>query len=383
MTNETAYWIALAHLPKWGNLKINNLIIKFFHENQISIVDFFELSENIWSSVYQLDEKQITDLRQAKSELPNNAFLAEQMQNQGFEIIPITSPEYSKTLKTNLKATYSPPVLYIKGNKKIMQEQSVAIVGSRAASEIALNFTDNIAKNASKDYKVIVSGFAKGVDKQALDSAIKYKGQSIIVLPQGIMTFTSGFKNYYKQIIDGDVLVLSTFHPKAGWSTGLAMARNPIIYGLANEIYVAESSEKGGTWSGVIDGLRKGRKIYVRQPENNEKNANNILIQKGAIRVDFNGNRVNIDYPTDINESNLLVNEPTFTNSFETELKTIFNGRPLSSKEIIKKLNLDWSTQKLTTQLKKIDFVEVIKEKGKNLYQLKGKSEQNQPSLFS
>ena len=383
MTNETAYWIALAHLPKWGNLKINNLIIKFFHENQISIVDFFELSENIWSSVYQLDEKQITDLKQAKSELPNNAFLAEQMQNQGFEIIPITSPEYSKTLKTNLKATYSPPVLYIKGNKKIMQEQSIAIVGSRAASEIALNFTDNIAKNASKDYKVVVSGFAKGVDKQALDSAIKYKGQSIIVLPQGIMTFTSGFKNYYKQIIDGDVLVLSTFHPKAGWSTGLAMARNPIIYGLASEIYVAESSEKGGTWSGVIDGLRKGRKIYVRQPEHNEKNANNILIQKGAIRVDFNGNRVNIDYPTDINESNLLVNEPTFTNSFETDLKTIFNGRPLSSKEIIKKLNLDWSTQKLTTQLKKIDFVEVIKEKGKNLYQVKGKSEQNQPSLFS
>ena len=383
MTNETAYWISLAHLPKWGNLKINNLIIKFFHENQISIVDFFELSENIWSSVYQLDEKQITDLKQAKSELPNNAFLAEQMQNQGFEIIPITSPEYSKTLKTNLKATYSPPVLYIKGNKKIMQEQSIAIVGSRAASEIALNFTDNIAKNASKDYKVVVSGFAKGVDKQALDSAIKYKGQSIIVLPQGIMTFTSGFKNYYKQIIDGDVLVLSTFHPKAGWSTGLAMARNPIIYGLASEIYVAESSEKGGTWSGVIDGLRKGRKIYVRQPEHNEKNANNILIQKGAIRVDFSGNQVNIDYPTDINESNLLVNEPTFTNSFETDLKTIFNGRPLSSKEIIKKLNLDWSTQKLTTQLKKIDFVEVIKEKGKNLYQLKGKSEQNQPSLFS
>ena len=382
MTNESAYWIALAHLPKWGNLKINNLIIKFFHENQISIVDFFELSENIWSSVYQLDEKQITDLKQAKSELPNNAFLAEQMLNQGFEIIPITSPEYSKTLKTNLKATYSPPVLYIKGNKKIMQEQSIAIVGSRAASEIALNFTDNIAKNASKDYKVVVSGFAKGVDKQALDSAIKYKGQSIIVLPQGIMTFTSGFKNYYKQIIDGDVLVLSTFHPKAGWSTGLAMARNPIIYGLASEIYVAESSEKGGTWSGVIDGLRKGRKIYVRQPEHNEKNANNILIQKGAIRVDFIGNQVNIDYPAD-NKSNLLVTEPSLTNSFEAELKTIFNGRPLSSKEIIKKLNLDWSTQKLTTQLKKIDFVEVIKEKGKNLYQLKGKSEQNQPSLFS
>jgi predicted Rossmann fold nucleotide-binding protein DprA/Smf involved in DNA uptake len=39
-------------------------------------------------------------------------------------------------------------------------------------------------------------------------------------------------------------LVLSTFHPKAVWSVGLAMARNPIIYGLADEIFVAESREK-------------------------------------------------------------------------------------------------------------------------------------------
>jgi predicted Rossmann fold nucleotide-binding protein DprA/Smf involved in DNA uptake len=84
-------------------------------------------------------------------------------------------------------------------------------------------------------------------------------------------------------------LVLSTFHPKAVWSAGLAMARNPIIYGLADEIFVAESSEKGGTWSGVMDGLRKGRKIYVRKPEPNEKNANILLIQKGAIGVDYNG----------------------------------------------------------------------------------------------
>ncbi len=80
-----------------------------------------------------------------------------------------------------------------------MHENSIAVVGSRTASEVALNFTDNIAMRASKEYKVIVSGFAKGIDKQALDSAIKYKGQSIIVLPQGIMTFASGFKNYYKQ----------------------------------------------------------------------------------------------------------------------------------------------------------------------------------------
>src|SRR6218665_1337826 len=202
MTNEAAYWVALAHLPKWGYKKINDLIIKFFHENSISIVDFFGLSENDWKNVYQLDDNQIFDLRKAKSELGSNAFLAESFFSQGFEIIPITSPEYSKTLKVNLKAAHSPAVLYVKGNKKILEEKSIAIVGSREASETALKFTDHIAQLASKQFKVIVSGFAKGVDKQALDSALNYKGQSVIVLPQGIMTFSSGFKNYYKPIID-------------------------------------------------------------------------------------------------------------------------------------------------------------------------------------
>lgn len=177
-----------------------------------------------------------------------------------------------------------------------MLEKSIAIVGSRNASDISLQFTDKIAQLASKEYKVVVSGFAKGVDKQALVSAIKYKGQSIIVLPQGILTFESGFKTYYRQIVDGDVLVLSTFFPKAPWRTDLAMARNPIIYGLANEIYVAESSDKGGTWSGVDDGLRKKRVVYVRKPEKPEPNANLLLIQKGGIPVDFNGIRIPVSF---------------------------------------------------------------------------------------
>lgn len=379
---EATYWIALAHLPRWGHLKINNLIIKFFHENKISVDEFFQLSENNWRDQYQLDEKQVSDLRQAKSELASNAFLAESYFSQGFEIIPITSPEYSKTLKANLKTAHAPAVLYVKGNKKIIEEKSIAIVGSRDASETALKFTDNIAKLASKEFKVVVSGFAKGVDKQALDSAINYKGQSVIVLPQGIMTFNSGFKNYYKQIIDGDVLVLSTFFPKAPWKAELAMARNPIIYGLADEIYVAESAEKGGTWSGVVDGLRKGRKIYVRKPEPNEKNANNLLIQKGAIPVDFNGVELPQYYDTKNTEQVPITQEPTDNESVEAKVRAAFNGRPLSAKELLIKLNLTWTTQKLNSFLKKLDFIEVVKEKNKNLYKLKGTTDTTQTMLF-
>jgi len=373
MMNEATYWITLAHLPKWGYGKINSLIVKFYHDEKISIEEFFNLPESIWSDTFQLDIKDILDLQKAKSELPNNAFFAESLLNQGYEIIPIISPEYSRTLKNNLKTTHSPALLYVKGNKQILYEESIAIVGSRAAEEKSLEFTDNIAMLASKNSKVIVSGFAKGVDKQALDSAIKYKGHSIIVLPQGITTFNSGFKTYYKQVVDGDVLVLSTFHPQATWSTGLAMARNPIIYGLANEIYVAESSEKGGTWSGVIDGLRKGRKIFVRKPELNEKNANNLLILRGATAIDHNGNEcentVSVEQPV----LTFLIKEPSASlDNINDKIIKAFNSKPLTAKEILDKTGINWTTKKLTTLLQKMDTIQTVKKGRTNQYTLKG-----------
>jgi predicted Rossmann fold nucleotide-binding protein DprA/Smf involved in DNA uptake len=354
MTNEAAYWITLAHIPGWGYAKINNLIVRFSQEHNLSIGEFFQLPETDWQVLYGLEQKDIDELNAAKAELPNNAFLAEQLENEGYEMIPITSPEYSNTLKANLKTNHAPVLLYVKGNKQILQEKSVAIVGSRNASDVSLEFTDNIAKMVTKDFKVIVSGFAKGVDKQALDSAIKYIGQSIIVLPQGIMTFGAGFKTYYKQIVDGDVLVVSTFHPRAPWKVELAMARNSIIYGLADEIYVAESSDKGGTWSGVIDGLRKKRKIYVRKPEPTEDNANELLIEKGVLPVDATGNRI-------LDESAIFAEERDA--EYEKKILELLKTGEYTTKDILKRLEIDWSDNKLREFLKAQKEIEIINKK--------------------
>ena len=285
MNQELTYWVALAHTPKIWTSRKNEMIVYFFKQEK-SIIDFFESDDFLGMD---LKAEESAFLNQTKAELGNYSFMTEDLLNQGYEIVPVVSKDYSPTLKENLKYN-SPIVLYIKGNKQILHEQSIAIVGSRDANEKSLQFTDNVAKKASSEYKVVVSGFAKGVDKQALDSALKYKGQSIIVLPQGITTFASGMKKYYKQIIEGDVLVLSTFHPKLPWSVDLAMARNSIIYGLASEIYAAQSDEKGGTWSGVCEGLKKGRKVYVRVPDKKEKCANMLLVDKGAVPVDMEGN---------------------------------------------------------------------------------------------
>lgn len=371
MLKDAAYWISLAHLPRWKTARINELIIRFHHNDKLSIEEFFFLEKSIWERDYGLNEKETRDLVNAKADLPNNSFVAETLENQGFEMIPVTSNDYSQTLKDNLKVNYSPPLLYIKGDKQIFTEKSIAVVGSRSASAKSLQFTDNIARLASKEFKVIVSGFAKGVDKQALDSSIKHIGRSIIVLPQGVLTFGKGYQEYYKQIVNGEVVVLSTFHPNAPWMVELAMARNPIIYGLASEIFVAESDEKGGTWSGVKDGLRKGRKIYVRMSENDEKNANTKLIELGAVPVDFDGNVLEVS--DKVEEKRI---------SFDESLRKIIAEDILSAKEISLKINSDWTSRKIAEYLKKLDWVEEVKVKSTTKYRLKPKDGSEQVGMF-
>jgi predicted Rossmann fold nucleotide-binding protein DprA/Smf involved in DNA uptake len=372
---ENTYWIAIAHLPRWQTERINNLVVQVIHEHKLSWADFFALEKQQQLKIFAFNEKELTDIEGAKNDLPRLSFVAEQLQNEGFQVIPINSPDYPGVLKENLKTKSSPTVLYIKGRKGLLQENAVAIVGSRNAGEVAIKFTDMIARKCASEQKVIVSGFAKGVDKQALDSALAANGKSIIVLPQGILTFRSGLKQYYEQIVNGKVLVLSTFFPQAGWDVGLAMARNVYIYGLANEIYVAESDAKGGTWEGAIEGLKRRRSIYVRLPEAKEKNANLKLVEFGALPVGMSGEveqaRVKPDNTLFQSSRLLVANEPTGnynteSRDIEKEILELLGKGAYTSQEILLALKLDWESRKITAFLNKNPNVKVISGKHKS-----------------
>lgn len=365
---ELTYWVTFALIPKMWTKRKNEIYANCFrHEPKISIIDLFENSAT-WD-IIGLNEIEKIQLAEAKNQLANNSFLIEELFNQGYDILPITHEEFPKLLKDNLKYN-TPLVIYTKGNKLLLQKPSIAIVGSRSADTNSLTFTDNIAMNATANKKVVVSGFAKGIDRRALDSALEANGKSIIVLPQGIMTFSSGFKQYFKQIAQGNILVMSTFAPKAPWSVERAMARNPIIYGMASEIYVAQSDDKGGTWSGVIDGLRKNRPIYVRYPKKSEKNANLLLIQKGAMAISLEGQLLSLS------SEEQKTPEQLQKEKLDSDIVTLLNRVDmLSAKDIILRLKLEWKDEKMKKYLERIQQVEKIKIKNRIFFRLKGKSE--------
>lgn len=386
--NEITYWVALASMPKMWTRRKNQLYVECFNHNpQYSIVDLFERPE-IRIEVGVTPEEE-TLFEAAHAQLANDAFMVEDLYNQGYEVIPLTSPDYPRSLKKNLKQG-SPCVLYIKGNKELLNTESVAIVGSRDASSTSLEFTINVAKKSALENKTVVSGFAKGVDRQALDATIAAHGKSIIVLPQGITTFASGFRQYYQQIHQGEVTVVSTFHPKAPWSKEFAMARNSIIYGMSSEIFAAQSDSKGGTWSGVIEGLKKGQKIYIRVPFDNEQNANGLLIQKGGIGVDMYGQVVadSLSKLTDATETcvcadSAYIDEKQYAghSSLEVVKKRVLEilvGRK-GSKQILEELKLGWSDARMKKFLRGLPEIEEQKKSGKIFFFKKGYKE---PSIF-
>lgn len=161
------------------------------------------------------------------------------------------------------------------------------------------------------------------------------------------------------------------------WSVKFAMARNPIIYGMASEIFVAQSDDKGGTWSGVIDGLRKKRPIYVRYPDKYEKNANIQLIQKGASAVDINGQILTLS------ADEQKTSEQLQKEKFDLQIiEILHNVDMISAKDIIKRLNIEWKANKMKHYLENLQQVEKKKIRNRIYYSLKGNKPRGQLFLF-
>lgn len=97
-TNELTYWVTLASMPKMWTKRKNQLYVScFLHSPKYSIVDLFENHDTRIEIGVTQEEEQL--FLEAYSQLANNAFTVEDLISQGYEIIPITSPDYPQSLK--------------------------------------------------------------------------------------------------------------------------------------------------------------------------------------------------------------------------------------------------------------------------------------------
>lgn len=210
-------------------------------------------------------------------------FAVEEWQRNGIWIVSRSDSEYPSMLKKNLKEK-APPLLYGAGDKALLKGGGLAIVGSRNIDQSGEYFARHVAKLCAKNKVNVVSGGARGVDQIAMMSSIDSGGASIGIVADNLLS-KSLEKDFRNAIAHGNLLLISPFNPKAGFFAGNAMARNKLIYAMADySLVVSSDYNKGGTWSGAIERLNQnnGINLFVRTG-NDVPKGNQKLLDKGAI----------------------------------------------------------------------------------------------------
>ncbi|MFN3742538.1 MAG: DNA-processing protein DprA [Anaerolineales bacterium] len=197
-------------------------------------------------------------------------------------IYPLTraDSDYPEKYRQRLKDA-APAVLFYAGEKALLGQPGIAVVGSRHLDEAGQECARFVGNACGLSGQVLYSGGAKGVDTLSMEAALEARGTAVAVLADSLTRAVKGQKEALKR---GDLCLVTPYHPSAGFSVGAAMGRNRLIYCLADyAIVVASDAETGGTWAGASEALKNGWiPVFVLQHEKIPE-GNRRLLQKGAL----------------------------------------------------------------------------------------------------
>ena len=224
----------------------------------------------------------------AKDTLRNHRHLINQdlswAEQNNCHIMLFCDNDYPKLLRT---IHAPPPVLFIKGNRKLLDKPQIAMVGSRHASNIGEQTAFRFAAEFSSCNIVVTSGLATGIDAASHKGALS-KGSTIAVLAHGLDLVYP--KEHYKlanRIIENGA-VISEFPIGTQPIAGNFPRRNRIISGLTLGVVVIEATVKSGSLITVNHALEQGREVFAVPGsiyDNNVKGCHQ-LIKQGAKLVE-------------------------------------------------------------------------------------------------
>ncbi len=281
---EQACWLLLVFESGLSLRIVNAIVALWCKQGGRKLEDFFAADPHEWIATCHLKTDIVQKLERAKEKLPSQSFLAEQLEHDQVRLITVLDDEYPALLKAALDINRIPPLLFALGDLEILKRTTIAIIGSRNATEESLEFTSAVAQFLAEQGANVISGNARGVDRSAYEGATGVDGYTTVVLPHGIRKLSRAQMRVLRPKIEtGKVLLLSQFHPDAPWLVSRAMERNMVVTGLAQIVIVAEADSKGGTWEGAHGALKQRRPLYVREAGSAEiLPGNKLLLEKGA-----------------------------------------------------------------------------------------------------
>ena len=197
--------------------------------------------------------------------------------------------EYPERLRD---AAHPVELLYFSGHWELAWETSVAVVGTREATDQGLARACKLTKALVEDGYTVASGLAAGVDTAVHEAAIDAGGQTIAVIGTPLSTTYPKENELLQRRIAEDYLLISQVpvgrydRQDFRWNRAFFPERNATMSALSVATVIVEAGETSGALIQGRQALQQGRQLFILDscfrgglewPGN--------LVAQGAVRV--------------------------------------------------------------------------------------------------
>ena len=182
----------------------------------------------------------------------------------------------------------SPKKIYIMGNKELLKEKSIAVVGSRDCTESGEKNAYEFGKQIARHGIIVVSGMAKGIDSAAHLGCIENGGKTIAVLGAGFNhIFPKQNIDLFYKILETGGTIITEYAPNINIKSEQFRKRNRIVSGLSMGVLVIEAEHRSGTTITANYARQQEKPIFCipNSIDNPKGIGTNELLKKDAILV--------------------------------------------------------------------------------------------------
>ncbi|EMT6241674.1 DNA-protecting protein DprA [Neisseria gonorrhoeae] len=178
----------------------------------------------------------------------------------GCRLMLLQDEDFPEMLTQGLTA---PPVLFLRGNVRLLHKPSAAIVGSRHATPQAMRIAKDFGRALGGKGIPTVSGMASGIDTAAHQGALEAEGGTIAVWGTGIdRIYPPANKNLAYEIAEKG-LIVSEFPIGTRSYAGNFPRRNRLIAALSQVTLVVEAALESGSLITAGLAAEMGREVMA------------------------------------------------------------------------------------------------------------------------
>jgi DNA processing protein len=201
---------------------------------------------------------------------------------QGATIVTYGCPEYPERLK---EIYDPPPVLWVKGNAKLLSRPAIAVVGTRHPTPYGTGIAEMLSRDLAARRLLIVSGMARGIDSCAHKGALQARTPTVAVWGTGVdVIYPKENKKLAEEILATGGAILSELPLGTFPAPQNFPRRNRILSGISVGVLVVEAGENSGTRVTARCAAEQNRDLYAVPGNVTSKGSwtPNTLIKQGA-----------------------------------------------------------------------------------------------------